>query len=371
MTVSISARMGDETPASRSSLLRALVIAARYRGVHLSLEELVRKHQLGPGEPSVGMMLRIAQSAGLRAASMRLRWEDLVKMGPELPAILLLQNGRAMVLSRVERHGRPVYVVLVDPLASEDTPLPVDRERLAGGWTGQVILVKPDHRLSDEDQPFGIGLIAAYLLRDRRIARDIAVAAIMMSLLAASPIIFWRLLIDRVLYYHSLDTLFVLAVGMFFVIIFDSIFGHLRRYLILQVTARAEAKINTFMFDKMLDLPMEFFESSPTGLVARDMNEVFKIRNFLTGQLFGTLLDAGVLIVFLPIMFFFSAVLTLVVLGICCLICLWIMVMLPVLRVKSGAAFAAEGAKNAFLVETLQGIRTVKSLALDARQRRK
>jgi ATP-binding cassette subfamily B protein len=68
-------------------------------------------------------------------------------------------------------------------------------------------------------------------------------------------------------------------------------------------------------------------------------------------------------------MFFFSALLTAVVLGICGLICLWIILTLPVLRKKSGAVFAAEGAKNAFMVETLQGIRTVKSLALDARHR--
>src|ERR1700761_3533945 len=104
-------------------------------------------------------------------------------------------------------------------------------------------------------------------------------------------------------------------------------------------------------------------------MIARDMSEIFKIRGFLTGQVFGTVLDAFVLFIFLPIMFFFSAGLTAVVLGFCGLICLWIVKMLPVLRRKGAATFRAEGAKNAFLVESLQGIRTVKSLALDARQR--
>ena len=87
------------------------------------------------------------------------------------------------------------------------------------------------------------------------------------------------------------------------------------------------------------------------------------------GQLFGTVLDSLVLLIFLPVMAFFSIVLTGLVLAICGLICLWIILTLPVLRRKSGAVFAAEGEKNSFLVETLQGIRTVKSLALDARQR--
>jgi ATP-binding cassette, subfamily B, bacterial HlyB/CyaB len=86
-------------------------------------------------------------------------------------------------------------------------------------------------------------------------------------------------------------------------------------------------------------------------------------------QVFGTVLDSFVLLVFLPIMFFFSAILTGVVLGFSGVICLWIIWMLPVLRRKGAAVFRAEGEKNAFLVESLQGIRTVKSMALDARQR--
>ena len=85
-----------------------------------------------------------------------------------------------------------------DPSAGEDALLTLDEHRLGLGWAGDVILIKRDYRLRDEDQPFGLGLIVAQLLRDRRIARDIAVAAIMLSLLALGPIMFWRLLIDRV-----------------------------------------------------------------------------------------------------------------------------------------------------------------------------
>lgn len=359
----------DDSMASPSSLLGALVIAARYRGLHLSAQQLIRDHRLGPGEPAIEELLRIARASDLRAISVKLCWDNLIRMGSALPVILLLRNGSAMVLLRGEAQGQPPSVVLQDPNAAEDALLTLDEARLTAAWSGEAILVKRDYRLRDEDQPFGIGLIAAQLLRDRRIARDIAVSAIALSLLAVSPIIFWRLLIDRVLYYHSLNTLTVLALAMLLLVIFDAAFAYLRRYLVLQATARADAKISTYIFDKVLDLPIDFFERTPTGLVTRDVNEVFKIRNFLTGQLFGTVLDAFVLVIFLPIMFFFSALLTGVVLGICGLICLWIIVTLPVLRRKSGAAFAAEGAKNAYLVETLQGIRTVKSLALDARHR--
>lgn len=369
LTAAPLAETQDAPAASPSSLLGALVIVARYRGLHLSIPELMRDHRLEPGEPSIEKLLQIARRCGLRAMAITLRWDDLMRMGTALPAILLLRNGNAMVLLDAAREARPAHLAVQDPNAGEDALLKLDEARLAAAWSGEVILIKRDYRIHDEDQPFGIGYIAAQLLRDRRIARDIAVAAVALSLLALSPIIFWRLLIDRVLYYHSLNTLAVLALGMLVLIIFESVFTYLRRYLVVQVTARADAKISTYIFDKVLDLPVDFFERTPTGIITRDINEVFRIRNFLTGQLFGTVLDAFVLFIFLPVMLFFSALLTAVVLGICGLICLWIVITLPILRRKSGAVFSAEGSKNAFLVETLQGIRTVKSLALDGRHR--
>jgi ATP-binding cassette subfamily B protein len=352
-----------------SSLLGALVIVARHRGLDLSEKQLRRDHRLGPGEPSPGALLQIAVASGMRAVETRLGFHDLMKLKEALPAILLLKNGSAMVLLRAEPTGQPPRLVLQDPAAGEDALLILDEQRLTLAWAGDVILVKRDHRLRDENRPFGIGLILAAILRDRRIARDVAVAAFLLSVLALAPIMFWRILIDRVLYFHAFDTLALLCVAMLVLILFETLFGYIRRFLVLHVTARVDVKLSTYMFNKVLSLPIDFFERSSTGVIVRDMNEIFKIRNFMTGQLFGTLLDCGVLLIFLPVMFFFSAILTGVVLGFCGLICLWIIWMLPVLRRKGAAVFRAEGAKNAFLVESLQGIRTVKSLALDARRR--
>jgi ATP-binding cassette, subfamily B, bacterial HlyB/CyaB len=140
-----------------SSLLGSFVIAARQRGVHLSVAQLIRDHQLPSGEVSPPQLLRIAESSGLRAKATRLRWASLVKLGTALPAIVLLRNGSAMVLLRihVETQGRPPIVVLQDPNAPQHAPLMLDEVRFTEAWDGDVILVKRDYHLRDEDQPFG------------------------------------------------------------------------------------------------------------------------------------------------------------------------------------------------------------------------
>ena len=359
---------GAETVEPRS-LLACLVIVARHRDIHLSVSQLVRDFLLPSDRVSVSTLIDVATRSGLRAVRTRLSWLDLMELGTAAPAIVILGNGSSMVLRRVEPGAEPPRVVLQDPDSLEEALLTVDEQRMASAWSGEIVLIKRDYRITDEEQPFSLRLIAASLLRDRKISRDIAIAGFMMGLLSAAPIMFWRLLIDKVLYFQNLNTFFVLCFGMAILIAFETGFGYLRRYLVYFVTRRVDAKLSTDIFNRVLNLPIDFFEQTLTGVVARDMNEIWKIREFLTGQLFGTVLDALVLVVFLPIMFFFSVLLTSYVLAFCALICGWIVIMLPALHRRSARVFEAEGQKGAYLVETLQGIRTIKSLALDARRR--
>ena len=111
-----------------SLLLDAFIIAARHRGVHLSREQVLRDHQLKSPEVTVSQVMSIARKAGMRGRSVRLRWQDLFKMGTALPAIAMLRNGSAMVLLGVRpgRGGQPDVVVLLDPGGDEDAPLILD-----------------------------------------------------------------------------------------------------------------------------------------------------------------------------------------------------------------------------------------------------
>jgi subfamily B ATP-binding cassette protein HlyB/CyaB len=361
----------DDVDNATGSLLGSLVIVARQRGIHLSKDQLIRDHLLRTGDASVVEMLGIARASGLRASATRLRWGDLFKMGTALPAIVLLRNGAAMVLIGTEanRPGWPPIVVLRDPNGNDDAPLLLDEARFSAAWDGDVILVKRDYRLRDEDRPFGMAWVAGQLLRDRRVTRDLAVCAVLMGVLAVSPIIFWRVMIDRVMYYGSMSTFTMLCIAFGILLLFETAFGHLRRYLVLFVTTRVDVKIWTHMFNKLLNLPIDFFERTPTGEIVHDMYEIYRVRTFLTGQLFGTLLDSFVLVIFLPIMFMVSTIMAATVLVICLLICLWLVVMLPTVRRKVGLAVAAETQRGTHLVEAVHGIRAIKSLALDARQR--
>lgn len=280
----VESQRPESAAASGVSLLGSLVIVARQHGIQLSVPQLVHDHLLEPGQPTVAQLMNIASASGLRITSTRLAWHELHRLGKALPAIVLLRNGHAMVLREVFDGREHPRVVLQDPNAHEDAPLVLDELRFTAAWTGELLLIKRDYRLRDEDQPFGLWLIISQLVRDRRIARDIGITAFLLSLLAVAPIMFWRILIDRVLYYGSLDTLTVLCLAMLVLIAFETVFGYLRRFMVLHVTQRMDAKLSTYIFDRLIQLPIDFFERTPIGEIARDMNEMHKIRNFLTGS---------------------------------------------------------------------------------------
>lgn len=352
----------------QQSLLGCLVIVARHHGIQLSTKQIIHDNQLKPGPVSVSDLVGCAKRAGLTAKRLTLGWRHLVKLRKILPSIIVLRTGTAMVLTRVESNDSVEQVVLRDPLAPVDAPLVLDRVQLEEVWDGAAFLIKRDYSVRDEEQPFGFRFLASLILRERRILRDVVIAAVALSLLTLFPILFYRLLIDRVLTHHTMNTFAALCIGLTVLVAFETAFVVIRKTLLLHLAARVDAKMETYIFDRLLRLPVEFFEKNTVGFLSHKLGEAYHIRNFLTNQLFGTALDSLCLVFFLPIMFIYSVPLTLVVLTSCGLICLWTAMMLPAYRRRAAALISAQAARGSFLVQTLNGIRTVKSLALEPRQ---
>jgi ATP-binding cassette, subfamily B, bacterial HlyB/CyaB len=356
----------DLVPASG---LECLIIVARQHGLHLTSTQLIKDNLLTDQEVTPEQLVRCAEKAGMRAKPVRLDWAGLSHLKKALPVIVRLRNDSYMVLLRVEGDANNTRIILRDPNAAEDALLVIDQPRFEDIWSGDVVLVKRNYEISDQSQPFSFGLVAALLFRERRMVRDVAISALILGFIGLAPIMFWRLLSDKVIFYKAYNTFYVLCLSMLVIIAFEAAFWFLRQFIVHRLTTRLDVKLSTYVFEKVLNLPIDYFEQTAVGLVSRDIREVFRIRSFLMGQLFGTILDSTTLIFFLPVMFFFSPIMTLVVLALSGLIVAWLMLMLPTYRKASSAVLAAEGAQGAFLVQTLNGIRTVKSLALDSRQR--
>jgi ATP-binding cassette, subfamily B, bacterial HlyB/CyaB len=350
--------------------LECLALVARHHGVDMSAERLIHDYAVDNRPVTTRQLLRIARDAGLRARRTELTWHSLVRLGDAYPILAQLENGNWVVVASVVPGGEQEIIRVLDPLAQRPEVLLLTERDFSKSWRGSVVLVKRDYRLVDADQPFGFRWFVPELIRQRALFRDVAVAAFVLYGLGLTMPIFFQLVIDKVLVHQSYATLTVLTAGMAVALAFDAAFTFLRRYLLLYATNKIDIRVATRTFGHLLDLPISLFEQASAGVLVKHMQQTSRIREFLTGRLFLTLLDAISLMVFVPILILYSAKLTLVVLGFAALVGLVIMLLIGPFRRQLQALYRAEGERQALLVETVHGMRTIKSLALEPRQRR-
>jgi ATP-binding cassette subfamily B protein len=242
------------------------------------------------------------------------------------------------------------------------------REEFLNIWSGTLVLSKRVHSISDEQQPFGFRWFMPEILRNKRSFRDIGVAAVMGTILSFTTPLLYNVVIDKVVPHHSYQTLYVIILVFLVATAFDSLFGYVRQYLMIYASNKIDARLASRVFQHLLGLPLPFFENTPAGVLTRHLQQTEKIRQFLTGRLFHTALDCVTLPILLFMLLFYSSMLTLVVLGFSAAMACVIAVMLPTFRTHLNHLYQAEGARQAHLIETIHGMRTIKSLCMEKLQ---
>ena len=153
---------------------------------------------------------------------------------------------------------------------------------------------------------------------------------------------------------------------------FETILGILRTYLFAHTTNRIDVELGARLFRHLLALPIAYFQARRVGDSVARVRELENIRNFLTSSALTLVIDLFFTFVFLAVMFFYSPLLTWIVLGV-----------LSVLyrdlgrrrRRCSGSRLDEKfrrGAENqAFLVESVTGVETLKAMAVEPQMQRR
>lgn len=361
----------EKTSNHESSALHGLTALARRLGVDTSVAELRRSFALSDKEPDTKTLLAIARAIGLDARRIVVRFKDLPALGKSLPALIRVSGNSTLILDSagIDPQAGPV-AVLRDPITPDAPLTPVDEAKLASIWKGEVILVKRKYRATDEEKPFSMAWVLGQAMREKRLFTDIAIGAAITTIFALTPVFVFRIVMDRVLANHSFSTLEVLAGVIVLLIFFETLLTQVRRRLIESAVARIDGRMNLFVMEKLLKLPMDYFERNPTGMIMSKISKLWQIRSFVTGQLLGTFLDTIPLLGLIPVLFFLDYRLASVVMVLGALTFVTVLLFLKPIRVRTGEVVRAEQKRGAHLTETIHGIRTIKALALEGRRKR-
>ena len=349
--------------------LRCLEFVLRHHGLDYGVEYL--HHEYASEVPiDAARLAAFARRFGVHTKRQTITERDAAALRDVLPAILVLNDGGFAVLVGMRGEGEEREIGLFDPVQNRTDALRLTGEELAMRWGGEALLVKRPFSAFRADSGFNFAWFLAYLRAERSAFVDVTIGALVIHALALATPIFFQLIIDKVLVHQNFSTLYVLSAGVVLAIAFDSLIDFVRQYILLNATTKIDIRVARATFAHLLSLPVQFFERSSAGVVTKHMQQTEIVRQFLTGQLFLTLLDALVIVVFLPVLMFYSLALSAVVVAFSATLAAVIFFLIGPFRRRLHELYMAEGERQAILVETIGGMQTVKGLALEPRQRR-
>jgi len=282
-------------------------------------------------------------------------WEDLAAL--PLPAIAGRQDGRYVVLAKVSEDT----VLIQDPL--EPKARVERKQEYLASWNGTLLLCRKRADAESMGRAFDLTWFVPVLVKYRWLFGEVLAASFVLQLFALLTPLFTQIVIDKVLVHKGFTTLHVLAVGMLALALFDALLGGLRTYLFAHTTNRIDVGLGTQLFRHLLALPLAYFEARRVGDTVARVRELEQIRQFLTSSSVTVVLDLFFIVVFLGVMWLYSPTLTMIVIASLPLYVLLAVFITPAIRARLNDKFSRAAENQAFLVETVSRIHTVKALA--------
>ena len=308
-------------------------------------------------------LLRAARRFPVKVRAVSSSIEKLTRT--PFPALALMKDGTFMVVGKLADEG-------VFCQCMQDTrPLIRPWAEFAEQWSGRLILITRRAQISDLHRRFDLTWFWGAVQKYRRVLYEVLLASFFIQIFALITPIIFQVVIDKVLVHRGLSTLEVLAVGLALVSMFDVLLTGLRSYLFAHTSNRIDVELGARIFKHLVALPLNYFQARRVGDSVARVREIETIRQFLTGSAITLVLDIFFGAIFIGVMFLYSSALAWIIVATIPLYVTLAIVVTPIFRVRLEEKFKRGAENQAFLVETVTGIETIKAMAVEPIMQRK
>jgi subfamily B ATP-binding cassette protein HlyB/CyaB len=341
--------------------LAALILILRFH--HIAADPARIRHQFGVVPFGVAEILRCAKDLKLKARALTTHWDRLAKT--PLPALVERTDGSFLVLAGIVDEK----ALIQDPKIGR--PQLIARSEFETQWSGRLIALARRASLGNLAGAFDVTWFLQAIAKYRAILSEVLVASFFLQLLGLVSPIFFQVVIDKVLVHRGLTTLDVLVIGFLTVAVFECALGTVRTYVFSHTTNRIDVELGARLFRHLMALPVAYFEARRTGDSVARVRELENIRHFLTGSALTLVIDLFFTVVYLAVMYYYAPLLT------------WIVIVsfpfyialsagvTPLFRRRLNDKFNRGAENQAFLVESVTGVETLKAMAVEPQMQRR
>jgi len=341
--------------------LNALVMLLRCHGIGAEPEQI--RHKLGTNRIGIGEMLRCGKELGLKARAHRTNWDRLIRT--PLPAIAVLRDGSFLFLGRTGRDK----AIVQHPLSPR--PEILSRAAFEAIWSGGLVMMARRASLTDFSRRFDISWFFGAVHKYRHLLSEVLIASFFLQIFALVSPLFFQVVIDKVLVHRSLTTLDVLIAGLVGMALFESVLGTLRTYLFSHTANRIDVELGARLFRHLLALPITYFQTRRVGDSVARIRELENIRQFLTSSALTLVIDLLFTVIFLAVLFYYSSLLAFVVIAAFPFYIGISVCAAPVFQRHLDEKFRRGAENQAFLVESVTGVETLKAMAIEPQMQRR
>lgn len=258
----------------------------------------------------------------------------------------------------------PSSVVFIsDPL--QERPYALSLEEFQQRWTGDLLVFTTTFDWRRMVKRYNLDWFYKIIAHYKPYWRDVFVASLFLQVFGLAVPLMTQVIIDKVMGNNGVSTLNVLGVALVIFSLFQCAMGILRTYFLTHTTNKLDVILGSRLFRHLVALPLPYFEHRRVGDTMMRIGTLAGIREFLTGTALTAVLDVIFSVIFIGVMLWYSGPLTLVALAIVPFFIFINLVVTPAYRQRLEGVWASGAESNAFLVEAVTGIQTVKALAVE------
>ena len=337
--------------------LVAIEVVSKIHSVSMDMAAIKRRYFI-EDELSKAEALRILRDHGIRSRLKKLKSvEELLKY--PTPLIFISKNNEFHIL--IGKKDEKIFIFDCQEKKPREMPSGEFRQL----WGGEAIALYP--RFTKTEFFLNMKWLFKEFFKHRPVFTAIISASFFIQLFGLVTPLFIQVIIDKVLAHHALTTLQVVASAFMAILLFDTIMNLMRNYLLYHTANKVDASLGAKVYRHLLSLPFRYFEVRKVGNIIARVRELENLRSFMTNISLTVLLDTIFSVVFIVVMAMYSGYLTLIVLAFVLVIAIISFVATPMIKQRLDEKFQKGAANQSFLVESITGIQTVKSLAIEGK----
>lgn len=345
--------------------LIAFDAVAKINRISLDLRSIIREHSINDEEIEVEELLRIMKQFDFKAKVKHINAEKIFKENYPFPAIIINRDNTYSVLLKINNEAQRVLILDIKEGKSKD----ISYDELEELTDNKFIILA--HNLINSQIKFGFKWFFKEILTYKQVIAEVMLGSFIVQLFGLVTPLFTQVILDKVIVHRSLMTLDVLAFAFVTVMIFELLLNFSRKYIFLHTASKIDAKLGAKLFKHLFSLPFTYFENRKVGNIITRVRELDQIREFITNKSISVILDLFFSFVFLIMMLIYSRILTFIVILFVIVIGLLYLIITPELRERLEKKFQMGAQSNSYLVESVTGIQTVKSLAIEGSMQKK